>query len=212
MSRLTPSEIHVIQLHRVARAAVLGATDGIVSTSSLVVGVAAAGSGRAEVLIAGLAGQVAGAMSMTAGEWRCRHRARRSSRDALGSFSNGRNRGGGGDLRSQRGLRCPPRRKATRLPSEQRSWIRQLDLQYKTPVRKHMPAFPAQEKVSAQVLSLRLSVPRTATSTTRSRTLSLRARCSQIASVLEGIFRCSRALRPHLLLNEKGLRWGWLVN
>lgn len=51
------------------RAAVLGANDGIVSTSSLVVGVAAAGSGKTEILIAGLAGLVAGAMSMAAGEY-----------------------------------------------------------------------------------------------------------------------------------------------
>lgn len=69
MSRLTHSEIHMV--HRIGwlRAAVLGANDGIVSTSSLVVGVAAAGSGRSEVLIAGLAGLVAGAMSMAAGEY-----------------------------------------------------------------------------------------------------------------------------------------------
>ena len=51
------------------RAAVLGANDGILSTSSLVVGVAAAGTGRTEVLVAGLAGLVAGAMSMAAGEY-----------------------------------------------------------------------------------------------------------------------------------------------
>ncbi len=51
------------------RAAVLGANDGIVSTASLIVGVAAAGSGRPAVLIAGLAGLVAGAMSMAAGEY-----------------------------------------------------------------------------------------------------------------------------------------------
>lgn len=51
------------------RAAVLGANDGIVSTSSLVVGVAAAGSGKTEILIAGLAGLTAGAMSMAAGEY-----------------------------------------------------------------------------------------------------------------------------------------------
>lgn len=50
------------------RAAVLGANDGIVSTASLIVGVAAA-SGRAEVLIAGMAGLVAGALSMAAGEY-----------------------------------------------------------------------------------------------------------------------------------------------
>ena len=51
------------------RAAVLGANDGLISTASLVVGVAAAGTGRTEVLIAGLAGLVAGAMSMAAGEY-----------------------------------------------------------------------------------------------------------------------------------------------
>lgn len=50
------------------RAAVLGANDGIVSTASLIVGVAAA-SGRAEVLIAGMAGLAAGALSMAAGEY-----------------------------------------------------------------------------------------------------------------------------------------------
>jgi len=51
------------------RAAVLGANDGIVSTASLIVGVAAAGTGRQAVLVAGLAGLVAGAMSMAAGEY-----------------------------------------------------------------------------------------------------------------------------------------------
>jgi VIT1/CCC1 family predicted Fe2+/Mn2+ transporter len=51
------------------RASVLGANDGIVSTASLVIGVAAAGSGRAAVLTAGVAGLVAGAMSMAAGEY-----------------------------------------------------------------------------------------------------------------------------------------------
>lgn len=69
MSRLSHSETHMV--HRIGwlRAAVLGANDGLVSTSSLVVGVAAAGSGKPEVLIAGLAGLVAGAMSMAAGEY-----------------------------------------------------------------------------------------------------------------------------------------------
>lgn len=69
MSRLSHSETHIV--HRIGwlRAAVLGANDGIVSTASLLVGVAAAGSGRPEVLIAGLAGLVAGAMSMAAGEY-----------------------------------------------------------------------------------------------------------------------------------------------
>lgn len=69
MSQLAHSEIHMV--HRIGwlRAAVLGANDGLVSTASLVVGVAAAGSGRPEILIAGLAGLVAGAMSMAAGEY-----------------------------------------------------------------------------------------------------------------------------------------------
>jgi len=60
--------------HRTARigwlrAAVLGANDGIVSTASLVLGVAAANAGHQEVLVAGVAGLVAGAMSMAAGEY-----------------------------------------------------------------------------------------------------------------------------------------------
>ena len=60
--------------HRTARvgwlrAAVLGANDGIVSTASLVLGVAAAQAARGEVLVAGVAGLVAGAISMAAGEY-----------------------------------------------------------------------------------------------------------------------------------------------
>jgi VIT1/CCC1 family predicted Fe2+/Mn2+ transporter len=51
------------------RAAVLGANDGIVSTASLVVGVAAAHSSQGSILVAGVAGLVAGAMSMAAGEY-----------------------------------------------------------------------------------------------------------------------------------------------
>src|SRR6185437_1706000 len=63
-----------IERHRTAhigwlRAAVLGANDGLISTASLIVGVTAAGTGRAAVLIAGVAGLVAGAMSMAAGEY-----------------------------------------------------------------------------------------------------------------------------------------------
>ncbi len=62
------------ELHRTAhigwlRAAVLGANDGIVSTASLVLGVAAAHATRSNVIIAGVAGLVAGAMSMAAGEY-----------------------------------------------------------------------------------------------------------------------------------------------
>lgn len=57
--------------HRIGwlRAAVLGANDGIVSTASLVLGVAAAGASSKSILIAGVAGLVAGAMSMAAGEY-----------------------------------------------------------------------------------------------------------------------------------------------
>jgi len=57
--------------HRVGwlRAAVLGANDGIVSTASLIIGVAAAGVSHPEVMLAGVAGLVAGAMSMAAGEY-----------------------------------------------------------------------------------------------------------------------------------------------
>ncbi|HJT17839.1 MAG TPA: VIT family protein, partial [Thermoanaerobaculia bacterium] len=51
------------------RAAVLGANDGIVSTASLVVGVAAATASRHEILLAGIAGLVAGSLSMAAGEY-----------------------------------------------------------------------------------------------------------------------------------------------
>ncbi|MDX8381814.1 MAG: VIT family protein [Ghiorsea sp.] len=51
------------------RAAVMGANDGIVSTSSLVIGVAAANSGHPELVVAAVAGLVAGAMSMAAGEY-----------------------------------------------------------------------------------------------------------------------------------------------
>lgn len=51
------------------RASVMGANDGILSTASLVLGVAAAGGDRASLLVAGIAGLVAGAMSMAAGEY-----------------------------------------------------------------------------------------------------------------------------------------------
>lgn len=62
-------EKHVVERIGWLRAAVLGANDGIVSTASLIVGVAAAAGGRSEVLVAGMAGLVAGAMSMAAGEY-----------------------------------------------------------------------------------------------------------------------------------------------
>lgn len=63
-----------IERHNIARvgwlrAAVLGANDGIVSTASLVIGVAAATMGRSEILLTGFAGLAAGALSMAAGEY-----------------------------------------------------------------------------------------------------------------------------------------------
>lgn len=62
-------EDHRIHRSGWLRAAVLGANDGIVSTSSLIVGVAAAEAGRGNIFLAGTAGLVAGAMSMAAGEY-----------------------------------------------------------------------------------------------------------------------------------------------
>lgn len=67
------SRLHV-EKHRTdrvgwLRAAVLGANDGLISTGSLVIGVATAGSDREAVLIAGIAGLVAGSLSMAAGEY-----------------------------------------------------------------------------------------------------------------------------------------------
>ena len=62
-------ENHLIQRIGWLRAGVLGANDGIISTASLVVGVAAAATNPSEVLVAGVAGLVAGAMSMAAGEY-----------------------------------------------------------------------------------------------------------------------------------------------
>jgi VIT1/CCC1 family predicted Fe2+/Mn2+ transporter len=66
---MTHHEVH--RAHRVGwlRAAVLGANDGIVSTASLIIGVAAASATQDSILIAGVAGLVAGAMSMAAGEY-----------------------------------------------------------------------------------------------------------------------------------------------
>src|SRR5687767_6433828 len=70
MSRLRLHlESHLVARIGWLRAAVLGANDGIVSTASLIVGVAAASAATSEVLIAGVAGLVAGAMSMAAGEY-----------------------------------------------------------------------------------------------------------------------------------------------
>ena len=62
-----PDDTHYLGRSNWLRAAVLGANDGIVSVSALVVGVAAANPDRNAILIAGVAGLAAGAMSMAAG-------------------------------------------------------------------------------------------------------------------------------------------------
>jgi len=70
MTRLhTHPESHLVDRIGWLRAAVLGANDGIVSTASLIVGVAAAAAQPSDILITGIAGLVAGAMSMAAGEY-----------------------------------------------------------------------------------------------------------------------------------------------
>ncbi len=63
------AEYHLVERIGWLRAAVLGANDGILSTASLIVGVAAAAATKNEVLVAGIAGLVAGAMSMATGEY-----------------------------------------------------------------------------------------------------------------------------------------------
>lgn len=69
MPRPVHLERHFMERIGWLRAAVLGANDGIVSTAALIVGVAAAHSSRSSTLLAGIAGLVAGAMSMAAGEY-----------------------------------------------------------------------------------------------------------------------------------------------
>ena len=63
------AENHLVSRIGWLRAAVLGANDGIISTASLIVGVASAHAAQSEVLLTGVAGLVAGAMSMAAGEY-----------------------------------------------------------------------------------------------------------------------------------------------
>lgn len=63
------TENHLVSRIGWLRAAVLGANDGIISTASLIVGVASANTAQSEVLLTGVAGMVAGAMSMAAGEY-----------------------------------------------------------------------------------------------------------------------------------------------
>jgi VIT1/CCC1 family predicted Fe2+/Mn2+ transporter len=65
----TPVEVHLSHRSNWLRAAVLGANDGIVSTASLVLGVAASGASASAIVTAGVAGLVAGALSMAAGEY-----------------------------------------------------------------------------------------------------------------------------------------------
>ena len=62
-------ESHLVERIGWLRAAVLGANDGIISTASLILGVAAAAATKSDILVAGVAGLVAGAMSMAAGEY-----------------------------------------------------------------------------------------------------------------------------------------------
>ena len=69
MSRRRHNESHLIARIGWLRAAVLGANDGILSTASLIVGVASASGDKDAIVVAGLAGLVAGAMSMAAGEY-----------------------------------------------------------------------------------------------------------------------------------------------
>ena len=69
MIRRLHKETHLVERIGWLRAAVLGANDGIISTASLILGVASASASKADVLLAGVAGLVAGAMSMAAGEY-----------------------------------------------------------------------------------------------------------------------------------------------
>ena len=66
---MATSENHLVSRVGWLRAAVLGANDGLISTSSLMVGVAAASTAMSEIMLAGVAGLAAGAMSMAAGEY-----------------------------------------------------------------------------------------------------------------------------------------------
>ena len=67
--RRVHKESHLVDRIGWLRAAVLGANDGIISTASLILGVAAAAAAKGDILLAGIAGLVAGAMSMAAGEY-----------------------------------------------------------------------------------------------------------------------------------------------
>ena len=67
--RRVHKESHLVERIGWLRAAVLGANDGIISTASLILGVASAAASKSEILLSGVAGLVAGAMSMAAGEY-----------------------------------------------------------------------------------------------------------------------------------------------
>src|SRR6476620_8341398 len=67
--RRVHKDSHLVERIGWLRAAVLGANDGIISTSSLILGVASASASKSDVLLSGIAGLVAGAMSMAAGEY-----------------------------------------------------------------------------------------------------------------------------------------------
>ncbi|PZU44675.1 MAG: hypothetical protein DI568_15100 [Sphingomonas sp.] len=69
MRRAAHPEPHAVERIGWLRAAVLGANDGILSTAGLVIGVAGAGTARGDILLAGIAGMAAGALSMAAGEY-----------------------------------------------------------------------------------------------------------------------------------------------
>ena len=113
-------EHHLIGRIGWLRAAVLGANDGILSTASLISGVAAASSAHSDVLIAGIAGLVAGAMSMAAGEYvsvssqsDIENAELTRERAELSHRHRGRARGAGADLRQARrraGAGAPGRR------------------------------------------------------------------------------------------------------
>ena len=82
-------EHHLVDRIGWLRAAVLGANDGILSTASLIVGVAAAAATKNAVLVAGVAGLVAGAMSMAAGGVCLRHFAIRHRTGGSGAGAQG---------------------------------------------------------------------------------------------------------------------------
>ena len=108
LERKRPRELHRTGRIGWLRAAVLGANDGIVSTASLVIGVAAAGAPRSEVLVAGVAGLVAGRPVDGGGRVRLgqlpgRHRARRPRARARRAARRARRRAG----RAHRDLRRP---------------------------------------------------------------------------------------------------------